>query len=78
MENFSQPKNENLPEKINAYYSKKFYDLELEKLKSGDKELAKEIIQRAELGGETYVPDCDYNEEIYGDEEKFEYIEFLF
>lgn len=34
MENFSQPKNENLPEKINAYYSKKFYDLELEKLKS--------------------------------------------
>ena len=51
---------------------------ELDKLKSGDKELAKEIIQRAELGGETYVPDCDYNEEIYGDEEKFEYIEFLF
>ena len=51
---------------------------ELEKLKSGDEELAREIIQRAELGGETYVPDCDYNADIYGDEEKFKYIEFLF
>ena len=51
---------------------------ELEKLKSGDEELAKQIIQRARLSGETYVPDCDYNEEIYGNEDKFEYIEFLF
>ena len=49
---------------------------ELEKLKSGDEELAKEIIRRAELGGETYVPDCDYNEGIYEDGEN--YIEFLF
>ena len=51
---------------------------ELKKLKNGDEELAKEIIQRAELDGETYVPDCDYNEEIYRDEEEFECIEFLF
>lgn len=49
---------------------------ELEKLKNGDKELAKEIIQRAELSGETYVPDCEYNEGIYENGE--DYIEFLF
>ena len=49
---------------------------ELKKLKSGDEKLAKEIIKRAELGGDTYVPDCDYNEGVYEDGEK--YIEFLF
>ena len=51
---------------------------ELEKLKNGDSELAKEIIERAELGGETYVPDCDYNADIYGNEEEFDIIEFDF
>ena len=51
---------------------------ELENLRNGDEETMKKIIQKAELGGETYVPDCDYNAEIYGDEEEFEYIEFLF
>jgi len=30
------------------------------------------------LSGETYVPDCDYNEDIYGNEKEFEYIEFVF
>ena len=51
---------------------------ELERLKNHDSELAKEIIERSELSGDTYVPDCDYNADIYGDEEKFDYIEFLF
>ena len=51
---------------------------ELEKIKNGDEETMKGIIQKAGLGGETYVPDCDYNKDIYGDEEKFEYIEFYF
>lgn len=49
---------------------------ELEKLKNGDEKLAREIIQKAEISGETYVPDCDYNEGIYKNGE--DYIEFLF
>jgi len=51
---------------------------ELEKIKNGDEETMKSIIQKAELSGETYVPDCDYNEDIYGNEKEFEYIEFVF
>ena len=51
---------------------------DLKELKDGNKELMWNIIQSAELYGETYVPDCDYNADIYGDEEEFEYIEFLF
>ena len=49
---------------------------ELKSLRNGDEEVMKKIIQRAEIGGETYVPDCDYNEGIYENGE--DYIEFLF
>ena len=49
---------------------------ELENLRNGDEETMKKIIQKAEISGETYVPDCDYNEGIY--ENREDYIEFLF
>lgn len=51
---------------------------ELEKIKNGDEEVMKNIIQRAKLDSETYVPDCDFNKDIYGDKKEFDYIEFYF
>lgn len=49
---------------------------ELEKIKNGDEEVMKSIIQKAELNGDTYVPYCDQNDIIYDNNE--DYIEFLF
>lgn len=49
---------------------------DLKELKNGNKELMWNIIQDAELSGDTYVPYCDQNESIYDDGE--DYIEFEF
>lgn len=49
---------------------------ELRKIKNGDEETMKAIIYKAELNGDTYVPHCDRNENVYDDGE--DYIEFEF
>lgn len=49
---------------------------DLKELKNGNKELMWNIIQDAELSGDTYVPDCDCNENIY--EYGEDYIAFEF
>lgn len=38
---------------------------DLKELKNGNKELMWNIIQHAELSRDTYVPDCDCNEDVY-------------
>lgn len=49
---------------------------ELKEIKNGNKKLMWEIIQNAEVCGETYVPYCDPNEDVYEDDD--DYIEFEF
>ena len=49
---------------------------DLKELKNGNKELMWNIIQNAELSGDTYIPDCDFNEDVY--EYGEDYIAFEF